>query len=437
MVKNEESKLVLNFKIPHGILFYGPPGTGKTLLARAIAFESGAHLEMISGSAFHEMFVGVGSSRARDLFSRAEKNQPSIIILDEADSAAPARASGIQQHEESIGLVNQLLSLLDRVEKEDLRIFLIAITNRPDMLDPAFLRAGRLDRHIEVPLPNLEGRTAILKIHLTRPKAKPIDFDVNDIDGAMKEIAKEIPGFSGADIAALTNEAAIRAWRDHRKVITIEDFRQSVERVLMGPVKKLKINKKEMELIAYHEAGHALTAMLLPETDPIHIVTILPHGRSLGYTRLLPETEYHVTSRTRIFNQIQYGLGGRAAEEICFNERSTGASGDISAVIGMARAAVCAYGMSDKLGIIGANSPVNAFYDFSLWSEWMRAEVDREVMALINEDCYSKTVKLLKENRDKLKDLAEALLKSEKKRLLGSEIYEMFPDLKPKQAVDS
>lgn len=431
MIKDEKFRPGLSFKIPHGILYYGPPGTGKTLLARAVAFEAGCHLEMMSGSAFHEMYVGVGAGRARDLFKRAEKFQPSIIILDEADSAAPARASGIQQHEESIGLVNQILSLLDRVEKEDLKIFLIAVTNRPDMLDPAFMRAGRLDRHIEVPLPNLEGRMAILKIHLTRPNVKPIDFDVNGTDGVMKEIAKEIPGFSGADIAELANEAAIRAWRDHRNVITIEDFRQSVERVLLGPVKKLKICKRERELIAYHEAGHALTAMLLPETDPIHIITILPHGRSLGYTRLLPETEYHVVSKTRIFNQIQYGLGGRAAEEIRFDELSTGAVGDISMVTSVARTAVCAYGMS-KLGVIGANSPVNAMYEPTLWSEWMKSEIDKEVSALINEDLYIKTLKLLRENEDKLKKLAEALLKSEKKRLLGSEVYEIFPDLKPR-----
>lgn len=432
MIGNEKIIPALNFDVPNGILLYGPPGTGKTLLARAIAFEIGANIESISGSAFNEMFVGVGPSRARDLFARAERKQPSMIIIDEVDSAAPVRASGVQQHGESIGLVNQLLSLLDRVEKEGLKILFVGITNRPDMLDPAFLRAGRLDRHIEVPLPNLEGRIAILGIHLTRPNMKPVNFDVNGTDGVMKDIAREIPGFSGADIRELVNEASIRAWRNHERVLTIEDFRQSVERVLLGPVKKLKMSKKEIKLTAYHEAGHALTAMLLPETDPLHIVTIIPHANALGYTRLVPVDEYHLTSQTRIFNQIKYGLGGRVAEKILFNELSTGAAVDIKMVTRIARTAVCAYGMSD-LGPITIDDP-NTYFP-SLWSNWMRKEVDRAIRNLL-QNCEREVVKLLTEHLDTLKRLAETLLVSEKKRLLGSEVYELFPDLTPKQAVD-
>lgn len=432
MLKSEKLLSPLDFNVPNGILLHGPPGTGKTLLARAMAFEIGAYVAMMSGSAFHEMFVGVGASRARDLFTGAENNQPSVVIIDEVDSAAPARGSGIQQHGESIGLVNQLLSLLDRIEKEDLKILFIGITNRPDMLDPAFLRAGRLDKHIEVPLPNLEGRMAILKIHLTRPKEKSIDFDINGSDGIIKEICQEIPGFSGADIAELVNEAAIGAWRAQRKVITIEDFRQSVERVLLGPVKKLKMSKKEIEMTAYHEAGHALTAMLLEETDPVHMITILPHGRSLGYTRLVPVDEYYLVSQNRIFNQIKYALGGRAAEKIRFNKLSTGPVSDIAMVTRLARTAVCAYGMSD-LGPITIDDP-NTFFP-SLWSNWMKEEVDRALRNLIYE-CEKETTKILTENEDKLHKLAQALLASEKKRLLGSEVYRMFPDLKQK-AVDN
>lgn len=433
-MKDDKLLPVFDFKVPNGILYHGPPGTGKTLLARAMAFEIGVkHVAMISGSAFHEMFVGVGAGRARDLFKGAEKNQPSMIIIDEVDSAAPARASGIQQHGESIGLVNQLLSLLDRIEKEELRILFVAITNRPDMLDSAFLRAGRLDRHIEVPLPDLKGRVAILKIHLTRPKAKLVDFDTNATDGVMKEIAKEIPGFSGADIANLVNEAAIRAWKNHRGMIGIEDFRQSVERVLLGPVKNPKIGGKEMRMVAYHEAGHALTAMLLPETDPIHLVTIVPHGGALGYTRLLPVDEYRLVGQRRIFNQIKYVLGGRVAEKIIFDDLSTGAANDIKKLTEMARTAVCAYGMSD-LGPLTIDDP-NTYFP-SLWSNWMKEEVDRAVKHLVDV-CEQETTKLLTDNRGKLEKLAEALLKSEKKRLLGSEIYEMFPDVPKPKAVDN
>lgn len=431
MIKDEKSAPMLDFRVPNGILYFGPPGTGKTLLARIMAFEIGAWFEIMSGSAFHEMFVGVGAGRARDLFAKAEKNQPSMIIIDEVDSAAPARASGVQQHQESIGLVNQLLSLLDRIEKEELKILFVGITNRPDMLDPAFLRAGRLDRHIEVPLPGLEGRMAILKIHLTRPKIKPTNFDIDGSDGVMKEIAREIPGFAGADIRNLVNEAAIRAWRNQRNVITIEDFRESVTRVLLGPEKKQKLREEEPKLIAYHEAGHALTAMLLPQTDPVHFITMLPYGRSLGHTRLLPLDEYHITGQTRIFNQIKYILGGRIAEKIIFNELSTGAAGDIKMVTSIARTAVCAYGMSD-LGPITIDDP-NTYFP-SLWSNWMKEEVDKAIKNLIS-NCEQEAAKLLMENKDRLNKLAEALLASEKKRLLGSELYEMFPDLKRNQAV--
>ncbi|PIQ92216.1 MAG: cell division protein FtsH [Parcubacteria group bacterium CG11_big_fil_rev_8_21_14_0_20_39_14] len=405
-------------KLIKGVLLYGPPGTGKTLLARAIAGEANIPYKIISGSEFHEMFVGVGASRARKLFEEATKLAPYLIIIDELDSAAPKRSAGLEVHPEATSLVNQLLSLLDTLEKEDIPVFVIGITNRPDMLDPALLRPGRFDRHIEIPLPTAEGRAAILRVHIERPKPRPVDPDLD-----FTTVVKETQGFSGAHLAALVNEASLRAVREKRKIIILEDFQQSIERVLMGPEKKLKLTDKEKEIIAWHESGHALIGKSLPETDPLQFITILPRGKALGHTRFLP-AESHITSEDKLFNEIKIFMGGRAAEEIRFGKRSSGAAGDIEIATSLARSAVCVLGMSE-LGPIRVADSGGAFYSPFLWSENFRQQVDEEIKRILN-DCYRGALELLRENEKKLNTLARALLESPKKRLVESEIDEII-----------
>ena len=409
-------------RMPHGILLYGPPGTGKTLLAKAAAHEAGIPCYERGGSSFHEMFVGVGSSRFRDLIKQAIKNAPSTVILDEVDSAAPKRVGGASHGtQEYEALTNEILHSLDMLEKNQVPVILFAITNRPDMLDPALLRAGRLDRHIEVPLPNEEGRMDILQVHLNRPRPRPLEPDMD-----LRIITRETRGFSGADLAALVNEAAIRAARRSKNstekiLIQQEDFQEAILRVLMGPQKKLKYRQIEKEILAWHEAGHALAAKRLPETDEVRFATILPRGRAGGFTRLLPVEEIHIYTQTQIFNQIKIAFGGRAAEEVHFQTLSTGSSSDLEIATNLARNAVCVYGMS-KLGPIYVPQ-TSAFWESPAWQGELGKLAELEIKNLLQAE-YDKTLELLRVNEKKLDALARKLL--EKLFIPGHEIDEII-----------
>lgn len=410
-------------KIPRGVLLYGPPGTGKTLLARAFINEAGIPDYFMSGSEFHEMFVGVGAARARDVVEKAKKNAPSIIAIDELDSAAPRRSQmGPHESKERASLVNQLLSLMDSVEKEDIMVFFIGITNLPESLDPALLRPGRLDRHIEMPYPTKEGRGAILQVHFNRPKEKPIDPDID-----IEQILRETEGFNGADLANLVNEAAIRAVRDKKrveKIIILEDFQASIDRVLMGPEKKLKISPDEREIIARHEAGHAVAATILPDVDPVHMVSILPRGRFFGYTRFLPEFERHIVSNQRILNQIKVSLAGRAAEELYTDKISTGAVGDFKKATSLARNFVCVYGMSD-LGPVYLGDLEESLWSPLSWSEDTRKEADRAIRQTLQKSLEETKEELgLEKNKEKLDILYKTLL--EKNRITGEQMKKLI-----------
>ena len=401
----------LGGKIPKGVLLVGPPGTGKTLLARAIAGEANVPFFSISGSDFVEMFVGVGASRVRDLFDQGKKNSPCIIFIDEIDAVGRHRGAGLGGgHDEREQTLNQLLVEMDGFENNE-GVILIAATNRPDVLDPALLRPGRFDRQVVVGRPDVRGREAILKVHTA---TVPLE-DIVDL----KIIARGTPGFTGADLANLVNEASLLAARKDKKSVTMVDFEDAKDKVLMGVERRsLVISDKEKKTAAYHEAGHALVAVLLPGTDPIHKVTIIPRGRALGVTMQLPLDEQHTYPRSYLYNNLAILMGGRTAEEICLNQMTTGAGNDIERATEMARKMVCEWGMSDKMGPLTYGTKEEQVFlgrDFSNqknFSDQTAKLIDQEVKALVMGG-YNTAKELLNGHREQLEKLALALLDRE------------------------
>ncbi|MFD0482142.1 ATP-dependent zinc metalloprotease FtsH [Kineococcus sp. GCM10028916] len=414
--------LAVGAKIPKGVLLYGPPGTGKTLLARAVAGEAGVPFYSISGSDFVEMFVGVGASRVRDLFEQAKTNAPAIIFVDEIDAVGRHRGAGMGGgHDEREQTLNQLLVEMDGFDVKT-NVILIAATNRPDILDPALLRPGRFDRQIAVEAPDMEGRHQILQVH---GKGKPLSPDID-----LLAVARRTPGFSGADLANVLNEAALLTARADAKVIDNSALDEAIDRVMAGPQKRTRrMNKKELRVTAYHEGGHALVAAAMANTDPVTKVTILPRGRALGYTMVLPTEDKYSTSRNEILDQLAYALGGRVAEELVFHDPTTGASNDIEKATGMARKMVTQYGMSERVGAIKLGSSGGEVFlgrDMGHerdYSEGVAGIVDEEVRRLI-ESAHDEAWEVLVEHRQVLDDLVVALL--DKETLNQAELAEIF-----------
>ena len=399
-------------KIPRGVLLVGPPGTGKTLLARAVAGEANVPFYSISGSEFVEMFVGVGAGRVRDMFKKAKQTAPCIIFIDEIDAVGRQRGTGMGGgHDEREQTLNQLLVEMDGFAANE-GIIIIAATNRPDILDPALLRPGRFDRQIVVDRPDVRGREAILKVHT---KGKPVDSDVN-----LDVLARRTPGFTGADLSNLVNEAALLSARRNKKTISMNSLEESIERVIAGPERKSKvISDREKRLTAYHEGGHALIGLLLPNADPVHKVTIIPRGRAGGYTLMLPKEDRSYATRGELLDRLKTMLGGRVAEEVVLKEISTGASNDIQQASGLVRSMITQYGMSDVLGPIafgdGQDHQVFLGRDFNNqrnYSEDVACAIDKEVRRYI-EEAYDECRKLLIENIDKLHLIAKALIEKE------------------------
>ena len=412
-LKSPEKFKKLGAKIPKGALLMGSPGTGKTLLAKAIAGEANVPFFNLSGSEFVEMFVGVGASRVRDLFSQAKKVAPSIIFVDEIDAVGRHRGAGLGGgHDEREQTLNQLLVEMDGFG-EDVTVIVIAATNRPDILDPALLRPGRFDRQITVDKPDLKGREQILAIHV---KGKKMHKDVD-----LKVVARGTSGFTGADLANLMNEAALLAARKNKKSIETEDVEESIERVIAGPQRKSRVmSDHEKKVIAYHETGHAFVAALLPNADPVHKVSILPRGMALGYTLQLPEEDRFLVSKNKMLTDIKVLLAGRIAEEIVFDEITSGASNDIERATEIARSLICKYGMSDKLKTrkYGRSNGSNVFLgkqyndDTKDYSDETAREIDQEIIHLID-SCYQETTEMLQKNRSKLDFLSLQLLEKE------------------------
>jgi len=408
----------LGGRIPKGVLIVGPPGTGKTLLAKAIAGEASVPFFSISGSDFVEMFVGVGASRVRDLFEQGKKHAPCIIFIDEIDAVGRLRGAGLGGgHDEREQTLNQLLVEMDGFDTTE-GVILVAATNRPDVLDPALLRPGRFDRQVVVNRPDLRGRTEILKVHT---KKVPIATNVE-----LEKIARGTPGFSGADLENLVNEAALWAARLNKKEVEVVDFEMAKDKVLMGAERKsLILSDEEKRTTAYHEAGHALIAKLIPGTDPVHKVTIIPRGRALGVTMQLPIDDRHGYSKGYLYNQLAILMGGRVAEELVLKEMTTGAGNDLERATDLARKMVCEWGMSEKMGpLTFGKQNEQVFLGRELgsqrdFSESIAMEIDQEVKRLVTEN-YERAKRLLTENMASLKRLAEALL--EKEVLDGSDI---------------
>ncbi len=401
----------LGGKMPKGVLLVGPPGTGKTLLAKAIAGEAGVPFISISGSEFVEMFVGVGAARVRDLFETAKRYAPCIVFIDEIDAVGRMRGAGIGGgHDEREQTLNQLLVEMDGFDTSE-GIIIIAATNRPDILDPALLRPGRFDRRIVLPNPDVKGRLEILKVHT---RNKPLGPDVD-----LSVIAKGTPGFSGADLANLVNEAALIAARKGKEYIEMEDFEEAKDKVLMGVARKsMVISEQEKELIAYHEAGHALVAKLIPGADPVHKVTIIPRGLALGVTQQLPEEDRHIHTKDYLLKHLVTLLGGRAAEEIVFGTQTTGAANDLERASEIARKMVCAFGMSERLGPLSFGKKDELVFlgrDIAIakdYSEKTAQEIDEEVRRIVYE-CYEEAKYLLTSNRRVLDEIARSLLERE------------------------
>ncbi|HIL27306.1 MAG TPA: ATP-dependent metallopeptidase FtsH/Yme1/Tma family protein, partial [Nitrospinaceae bacterium] len=411
----------LGGKIPKGVLLIGPPGTGKTLLAKAIAGEASVPFFSISGSDFVEMFVGVGASRVRDLFEQGKKNSPCIIFIDEIDAVGRHRGSGMGGgHDEREQTLNQLLVEMDGFENNE-GVILIAATNRPDVLDPALLRPGRFDRQVTVDRPDVKGREGVLKVHTaTVPLTENVD---------LKTIARGTPGFTGADLANLVNEAALLAARDDKKCVGNDDFESAKDKVLMGVERRsMVISEKEKKTTAYHEAGHALVAFKLPGTDPLHKVTIIPRGRALGVTMQLPEDEKHTYPKSYLYNNLAIFMGGRVAEEICLEQMTTGAGNDIERATEMARKMVCEWGMSEKMGPLTYGSKEQQVFlgmesKQKHFSEETANSIDQEVRALVMGG-YEKAQEIITDHRDSLEKMAIALL--DRETLTGSEIKEII-----------
>jgi len=401
----------LGGKIPKGVLLMGPPGTGKTLLARAIAGEADVPFFTISGSDFVEMFVGVGASRVRDLFNQGKKHAPCIIFIDEIDAVGRHRGAGLGGgHDEREQTLNQLLVEMDGFESHE-SVILIAATNRPDVLDPALLRPGRFDRQVVVPNPDIKGREGILKVHTRKiPVAAEVDLHV---------LARGTPGFSGADLANLVNEAALLAARRNKDEVEMTDLEEAKDKVLMGAERKSMImSDEEKRNTAYHEAGHVLVAKMIPGTDPVHKVTIIPRGRALGVTQQLPESDKYTFSKEFMLGRIAVLMGGRAAEELIFSQMTTGAGNDIEQATSLARKMVCEWGMSDQLGPLSFGKKDEQIFlgreisQHRDYSEATAMEIDTEVKQIVTQ-CYGKARTLLKENLETLKRISENLLEVE------------------------
>ena len=398
----------LGARIPKGVLLFGPPGTGKTLLAKAVAGEAGVAFFSISGSDFVEMFVGVGASRVRDLFAQAKKNSPCIIFIDEIDAVGRQRGAGISGgHDEREQTLNQLLVEMDGFAPNE-GIIIIAATNRPDILDQALLRPGRFDRQIVVDKPDVTGRVAILKVHCKgKPIARDVDLDV---------LARRTPGFTGADLSNLVNEAALLAARRNKHEINMTELEESIERVMAGPERKSKVmSDDEKKLTAYHEGGHALVGMMLKHADPVHKVTIIPRGRAGGYTLMLPKEDRNYATRSELLDRLKVSMGGRVAEEIVLNEISTGASQDIQQASRIVRSMIMQYGMSDVLGPVAYGADQTQMYfgqSQRNYSEEVASEIDKEVHKYL-EEAYEACRVIINENRDKLDRIAQALMDRE------------------------
>ena len=413
----------LGARIPKGVLLFGPPGTGKTLLAKAVAGEAGVPFFSISGSDFVEMFVGVGASRVRDLFEQAKKNAPCIVFIDEIDAVGRQRGAGLGGgHDEREQTLNQLLVEMDGFAANE-GIIIIAATNRPDILDPALLRPGRFDRQIVVDKPDVRGRLAILKVHA---KGKPIAQDA-DLD----ILARRTPGFTGADLANLVNEAALLTARRNKHQIGMTELEEAIERVMAGPERKSHImSDEERRLTAYHEGGHTLVGMMLEHADPVHKVTIIPRGRAGGYTLMLPKEDRNYATRSELLDRLKVAMGGRVTEEVVLKEISTGASQDIKQASQIVRSMVMQYGMSDVLGPVAYGEDANhqVFLGRDLnnqrnYSEEVASEIDKEVRRIM-EDAYEACRQIITENRDKLELIANALL--ERETLTAAELEELM-----------
>ena len=421
-LKSPEKFNNLGAKIPKGVLLVGPPGTGKTLLARAVAGESEVPFYSISGSDFVEMFVGVGASRVRDLFKKAKESAPSIIFIDEIDAVGRMRGAGLGGgHDEREQTLNQLLVEMDGFESNQ-GVILMAATNRPDVLDPALLRPGRFDRQVIVDRPDLNGRTEILKVHA---KDKPLAKNIN-----LKTVAKQTPGFTGADLANLLNEAALLTARKNKKKVSIQDIENSIDRVLAGPEKKSRLMSDEEKLIiAYHETGHALVGWALPNADPIHKVTIIPRGRALGYTQALPESEKYLTSKAELKDRLAMLMGGRVAEEIIFADPTTGASNDIEKATEIARKMVMEFGMSEKLGPMLYGKGSNEVFlgrDYGRqqdYSDEVASSIDDEVKSLLS-DAHIIAGKILKKFKKQMEIMVKVLI--EKETIDRDEVAKIF-----------
>jgi cell division protease FtsH len=421
-LKNSKKFLELGARIPKGVLLVGPPGTGKTLLAKAVSGEAGVPFFSISGSDFVEMFVGVGASRVRDLFEQAKKNAPCIVFIDEIDAVGRHRGAGLGGgHDEREQTLNQLLVEMDGFGANE-GVIILAATNRPDILDPALLRPGRFDRRVVVGLPDIKGREEILKVHA---KGKPLAEDVK-----LDELAKSTPGFTGADLENLLNEAALLAARANKKVITMAEIKEATFKVVMGPEKKSRVmSEKEKRLTAYHEAGHAIAIKEVSTTDRVDRISIIPSGMAGGFTAHKPDEDKNYETKSHLIEKIIVALGGRAAEEIVLGEVSTGAYSDLKQANGIARSMITKYGMSDTLGnLVFANESDEVFIgrDFvqtKNYSEEIAAQIDREVKKIID-SCYERIKNILKENINKLHAVANALM--EKEKLEGYEFEELY-----------
>ncbi len=398
-------------RIPKGVLLYGPPGTGKTLLARAVAGEAGVPFFSISGSDFVEMFVGVGAARVRDLFDQAKKNAPCIVFVDEIDAVGRQRGAGLGGgHDEREQTLNQLLVEMDGFDANE-GIIILAATNRPDILDPALLRPGRFDRQIVVDSPDLQGRRDIIEVHM---RGKKLEDDV-DVD----VLARRTPGFTGADLANMINEAALLAARRGRKKISMEDLEDAVERVIAGPEKKSRImSEEEKRLVAYHEAGHAVVGSMLPNTDPVHKISIIPRGRAGGYTLMLPTEDRHYLTKSRLLDEITTLLGGRVSEDLVLKDISTGAQNDLERATTLVRKMITEYGMSEELGPLTFGRPQEQVFlgrDISRdrnYSEEVAFSIDKEARRII-ENCYQRAKEILENNIHKLHLVATTLMEKE------------------------
>ncbi len=421
-LKQPKKFVELGARIPKGVLLVGPPGTGKTLLAKAVSGEAGVPFFTISGSDFVEMFVGVGASRVRDLFDQAKKNSPCIVFIDEIDAVGRHRGAGLGGgHDEREQTLNQLLVEMDGFGVNE-GVIILAATNRPDILDPALLRPGRFDRRVVVGLPDIKGREEILKVHA---RGKPLAEDVK-----LDDLAKSTPGFTGADLENLLNEAALLAARNNKTSITMPEIKEAVFKVVVGPEKKSRVmSEAEKKLTAYHEAGHAVAIRVVSTTDKVDRISIIPAGMAGGYTAHKPDEDKSYSTKSNLLERIVISLGGRAAEEIVLGEISTGAYGDLKTANGVARSMITRYGMSEKLSnLIFGNESEEVFIgrDFAQarnYSEEVAAEIDREVKSIID-SCYEKTLKILNENISKLHAIANALI--EKEKIEAQEFEELF-----------